>query len=128
MNRQTREEQKRNLIDSIEALRSGTSSDVTAVQPQLSDTDSELKRLREQLRLANNTIAMLQEEMGRIEQQALSAIAESGELRRQLELSVQPKRSDKEIDLELLTSALSDSESEIARLMRNLTLLTKRFA
>lgn len=101
--------------------------------------------LEERAHLAESTCAMLEEEMARLERQALDAMAEAGRLRRALDeierqgggsggeswwqekASMAHRLQMAEQARDLLTSALLDSEAEIARLTKTLDMVARRF-
>lgn len=121
-----------------------------AAQPAApgSTSTDEVTTLREQLRVAQSTSALFQEELLRLEQKALAAIAEAGELRRRLDLLTEedakhtkagspetavPERKQLERTLEatedqgrLLTRALNESEIEIFRLSKSIDMLVRK--
>lgn len=174
------DEHKRDLINALEDLRGlsrGSESTVESCRPTLFEDaapvnptrenrrlaeasdkamcspseSSQLAQLRDELRSARATCSLLEEEVKRLEQKALSAIAEAGRLRcrldqtaegrlhgigsshstsritgkdelRRLSSCVQKAQDERR----LLTRALSDSESEIARLSKTINLLVRK--
>lgn len=100
--------------------------------------DDEIAVLRDRARTAESTCALLEEELARLESQTLEAMAEAGRLRKSLDdiervggkaemgvwwrerVDLTRRLAEAERSRELLTSALIDSEAEIARLTRTL--------
>lgn len=106
-----------------------------------SSLEQELLRLQEELRRAQATNTALEEEMKRMEQQALIAIAEASRLRRLLSQEKRDPEATKEVSPSnlpssaggsdegvrmQLTEALIQSELEITRLTKNIDLLLRR--
>jgi len=135
-----REREKRELIRGLESARRGPPA--RAAEAPVSCESG----LREQLRVAQQTCALLEEEMQLLEQKALAAISEAGRLRRRLdELGLScdgdaaaAVRADESVRLsavraaakaerDLLTDALQVSESEISRLARSVDCLMRKF-
>jgi chromosome segregation ATPase len=103
--------------------------------------------MRSALRGARQKASLLENEIAALEQKTLDAIAEAGALRRQLDLlresretggdwgevareqeTLRRRLREEEEERHLLTRALSDSETEIARLARSLEQLVRSFA
>lgn len=152
---------KRRVIDSLESMRSrpqperGTDC-AAPVRPSarkhldaVISTDAageDIDSLREELRIARATCTLLEEEVARLEEKAIHAIAEAGQLRRAMDEMMDKHRREREArsdgsfsfddlqrDLDiahdekrLLTDALGDSESEIARLGKTIDLLVRK--
>jgi chromosome segregation ATPase len=141
-------EQKRRFVDSLDAARSAPVS-IPLKFPAISLPEtlpvSELETLRNELSESKATCRMLEEEVRKLEQKALEAIAEAGALRRCLDeqgishLSSQAREAEEqgcnvaeklyqaESSKDLLTNALSASETEIHRLTKALDLLVRKF-
>ncbi len=110
--------------------------------------DEEVKRLREELKTARRTCALLEEELEHLEAKALAAIGEAGALRRRMDeermartergggypgligapearrLQEQVRRAEEERGL--LVGALADSEREVGRLTKALGLAVRK--
>ncbi|MCX7934227.1 MAG: hypothetical protein N3A66_03100 [Planctomycetota bacterium] len=129
---------KRQLLESLERAR-------RAAPPEKTEhaAGGEMAALREKLRIAQATCAMLEQEIERLEQKALQAIAEAGELRRRLNLLQNTSPADAlaalteretlrqhlgEVEQEraLLTRALHASEREIARLTQCMDIVVRK--
>lgn len=171
--RRNSEAQKRKVIDSLEALRRPLPeseareemerSGECAIAPRLVDLRDialeasgekqaeevdaeEMARLRQELRMAHATCDLLQEEVHGLEEKALRALSEAGQLRRQLDDINHERRREQahtadgeetpdamrrrlheaeEVN-EMLTSALGTSEAEIARLGKTIDLLIRK--
>lgn len=148
------QEQKRSLIDSLEALRGGNAREVRSgaapcAQPVpipavFESLQVELKSLREELATSKTTNAILEKDILRIEQRALDAIAENGQLKQRIDKMQQNSNYNADADEQaqlladlrqsrndhfMLTQALIDSENEISRLTLTLEKVTgKLFA
>ncbi len=148
---QERDGLKRQFIDSLEMLREEAAHGSAPPEDGEKAGDAlyerEIARLRQELRLAQRTTALLEKDLHRLEQKALEAIAEAGELRRRIdtmqhgcetagdkillesERETLMARLDQEKESRhLLTEALHHSEREIARLMKNLDIFSRKFS
>ena len=134
--------EKRRLLDAVESLRTPPAQPtfpVAAAVAELSTTE-----LRRQLKESEATCAMLEEEVRQLESQTLEALAEVGRLRRRLDMmdpeaaNGNPDECRRERDTlreilataeeerRLLTTALIDSENELARMTRTLDVMMRR--
>ena len=129
---------KRKFIESLEMARSGA-----AEEKGVSGSQAEIAAMREKLRVAQATCAMLEQELERLEQKTLQAIAEAGDLRRRLNLlqnispaealtaiaereSLRQHLGEVEQERALLTRALHASENEISRLTQCMDIVMRK--
>jgi len=136
--------EKRRLLDAVEALRTPPANPAILPSPAVVVAELSATELRRQLRESEETCAMLEEEVRQLEAQTLEALAEVGRLRRRLDLMTpaaangNPDECSRERDTlreilataeeerRLLTTALIDSENELARMTRTLDLMMRR--
>jgi len=135
--------EKRRLLDAVEALRTPPVNPVIQPSPAVVVAELSATELRRQLKASEETCAMLEEEVRQLEAQTLEALAEVGRLRRRLDLMTpaangNPVECNRERDAlreilataeeerRLLTTALIDSENELARMTRTLDLMMRR--
>lgn len=151
--KRTMEEAKRHVIDSLESMRGGRARnrpltphhDLAARSRE--DLEQEVIGLRTELKHVRAASALVDHDMHRLEQKALEAISEAGRLRQKLDKmnahstatpgSLQDYIEEREDLLQrvdaaeqeriLLTSALQDSEREIARLAKSLEQFTRQY-
>lgn len=147
------QEQKRNLIDSLEAMRGAHTADrcpssqavacPSSAQPTTQALQHEIGVLREELHSSRSTNAILENDLRRMEQKALDTIAENGQLKQCLDKMRQSGQLSADAEAEekarlitelsqarndhfMLTQALIDSENELSRLTRMLEKLAGR--
>lgn len=136
------EQRKRQALDCLEAERGRSRPSETAVETI--PAGDNVIFLQDELRRARAACALMEKDIHRLEQKALEAIAESGHLRRKL-LEMEAERPagcaselvrqrqemevalhEGEVERSLLTGALTQSEQEIARLVKCADALIKR--
>lgn len=147
------QDQKRSLIDSLEALRGARGCGraaqeerltlVKTEEPTVPALQQEVLALREELHNYRSTNAILENDLRRMEQKALDTIAENGQLKQCLDKLRQNGQHNADADAEersrlvaelaqarndhfMLTQALIDSENELSRLTRMLEKLAGR--
>lgn len=152
-------DEKRRLVNSLESARENTEVAPNLQMPSSTDTgnhEQELRNtdentlIREELRIAKGTCALLEEEVKDLEKRAIAAIAEAGSLRRKLDqarggkvteerpevtlhsdLAIQRTALNKQLaeadDIKnMLTMALCESESEISRMVKSLEVTIRK--
>ncbi|MBN2713648.1 MAG: hypothetical protein JXR97_14600 [Planctomycetes bacterium] len=156
-----KEQEKRKLVDALEALRghsptvelAGCKSDASNRADIEGNIPEDINHVKMQLKSFKATCELLEEENRTLEKKALFAIAEAGKLRMCLDRIDQERKffrssntdggaeslvderenlheciKSAEIERTLLTRAISDSESEIARLSKTIDLLVKKIS
>jgi len=134
--------EKRRLLDAVESLRTPPAQPSFPAAVAVAELST--AELRRQLKTSEATCAMLEEEVRQLESQTLEALAEVGRLRRRLDLmdpeaaNGNPDECRRERDTlrevlataeeerRLLTTALIDSENELARMTRTLDVMMRR--
>lgn len=134
---------KLRLLDAIDSMREPMrplpAETITVEQ----DSDT-LEALQEKLHVYEQTCAMLEREVQVLEQQTLSALAEAGRLRRELDRSKAAQSNacitegyiekeqfhriikESENERRLLLDALESSEAELARMVKTLDLVVRK--
>ena len=137
-------EAKRRLLAAVDDLRVAPARPARDGIRGAGDAD-EIKSLRERLEAAESARRALEEEVRVLECRALTAIAETGRLRRALDEARAEREHDRretrwrddgvdlrrgleaaQLERSLLTSALSESESELSRMARTIDLMTRK--
>ena len=138
---------KRRLLDAIDAMREPADHVPAAPAPlsmeQLPQQPS-VETLLEKLHMYEQTCAMLEREVQVLEQQTVTALAEAGRLRRELDRSQAEKCAgdaflthaekagidriirESENERRLLLDALENSEAELARMVKTLDLVARK--
>ena len=140
-------EAKRRLLAAIDDLRGVAPDRLPEPEPGAARIGGgdEADDLRRRLEEAEGARRALEEEVRVLERRALAAIAEAGRLRRALDETAVSRDHDRQetrwraesreirlgleaahLERSLLTSALSDSESELARMARTIDLMARK--
>ncbi len=138
---------KLRLLDAIDAMREPAENvpAAAAVAPSPLRMDQapqqpSVETLLEKLRMYEQTCAMLEREVQVLEQQTVTALAEAGRLRRELDRSQAEKSRpghaeqsgmdriirESENERRLLLDALENSEAELARMVKTLDLVARK--
>ncbi len=141
-------DEKRNLIDSLELLRGNKTSgkisadSATKNAAGTQETYPEAKNMQQEIRRLQSANILLESDLKDMEHKALTAIAESGKMRRQLDLIRDNSSANQNHYYEeerqallaelrhsrythnMLTEAINESQNEITRLTRTIEKLT----
>lgn len=131
------------LLDAIDAMREPSENDIS--EPlRLDPAPPTVAVLQEKLRVYEQTCSMLEREVQVLEQQTMTALAEAGRLRRELDRSQSERNRgesfldhaekdsitriirESENERRLLLDALENSEAELARMVKTLDLVARK--